>query len=565
MGLISSLDRGMAVGSLSKEEFNPAELNADMSLGLRHILSGTAIAKRDFLKFSAVLIPGAPAAYLEKLKVFPFWINGKDVGVLMSDADDTNAADALSSRFTGKLHKVLVAPETLIAFFQSSATDRRSGALVADRVSEGQKADLEISAAEIERCDPLQEDDSTKTCKWMLYEAVRRGASDLHITAIGDMMVATLAIDNAGQVLLKVPERRLKGVSVILKGLSDMKPDGVQHDEGNFSLSVAGRIVDLRVSLIIVRGSVPKWTLRLLDKSIGIRSLGQLGLAQEDLSRIRTCSSKPFGLIVVSGPTGHGKSTTLYGALNDLNTPEKFIYTLEDPVEYDIPGIHQMVATSDKDRIAEGVLSFPEGIKRILRADPDVAMIAEIRDRETANAAVSLAMTGHLVLTTVHANDVLTIISRLRDLGVEPLMLARSLVMATSQRLVRKLCTCHSYAKPSAKLLRKFEENGIAAPRHVHTAVGCTTCNFIGYKGRAAVVEFLPITREVREAIMAGVTDSALLRLAEEAGYKNLAQKGLELVAKGLTTYEEVEKISASDDEGPALTVVTPRADTKAA
>jgi type II secretory ATPase GspE/PulE/Tfp pilus assembly ATPase PilB-like protein len=309
--------------------------------------------------------------------------------------------------------------------------------------------------------------------------------------------------------------------------------------DGRFKIKALGKEVDLRVSYLpTVHGE--KIVMRILDKTALAPNMESLGLEQKALEDLKFAIAKPHGMLLVTGPTGSGKTTTLYSALQELNTADVNIITVEDPVEYQLGGINQVQAKP------EVGLTFASGLRSILRQDPDIVMIGEIRDNETASIAVQAALTGHLVLSTLHTNDAAGAIARMAYMGIEPFLLSSSLVMTQAQRLYRKLCPfCKQQVELPEKTLRL---NHLDPDRFkdvtFFNAKGCPKCSGLGYKGRGALMEILLLNDEIKARILQTAEASALREVAVRSGMKTLRETGLSRVREGLTTIDEVLRVT---------------------
>ncbi len=374
----------------------------------------------------------------------------------------------------------------------------------------------------------------------ILQRAVGESASDIHVEPRAKELTVRLRVDGVLREVMSVPPKLQAGVIARLKilGNLDIAERRVPQD-GRFSVKSGGQKIDLRVaSLPTVFGE--KVVLRLLDTSSVEANLTKLGFAGRDLERFEAIYRRPYGAVLVTGPTGSGKSTTLYATLAELNTPEKNIITVEDPVEYRMRGINQIQVNP------KAGLTFASGLRSILRADPDVVMIGEIRDFETAKISVEAALTGHLVLATLHTNDAPAAVTRLTDMGVEPFLTASAVDCVIAQRLARRLCErCKEPVEIERELLEAMnfpfgllpegEEPGF------HKTAGCDRCGGTGYKGRVGIYEMMVVNDEIREMVLRRVSAGELSRAAEqEAGMVRLREDGLLKAARGMTTIEEV-------------------------
>lgn len=369
----------------------------------------------------------------------------------------------------------------------------------------------------------------------LMSEAVKLGVSDLHFEPEENFVRLRYRLDGVLFTAQILHKKLWSGISQRIKILSNMNiADKLSAQDGRFNLNIGDREADFRVSsLPTVHGE--NIVLRVLDKSASIMPLEKLGFSPSNLLKIRTAQSKPEGIIIVTGPTGSGKSTSLYSMINEINNVEVNIQTLEDPVEYSLPMIRQ---TS----VREGVLEFADGIKALLRQDPDIIFIGEIRDGTTGEMALKAAMTGHQVYTTLHTNDSFGAIPRLVDLGLKPGMIAGAIIAVFAQRLVRKLCKeCKEPHVPDAE---ECSIMGIdpAQPPQVFKARqgGCQACAGQGYKGRVAVAEILLLDEDLDEVIARGGTKIEMKRLAKQKGFKNMRDDGILKILDGLTSLEEL-------------------------
>ena len=392
----------------------------------------------------------------------------------------------------------------------------------------GQEIDLSQLISELPAVEDLldSQDDAPiiRMINALLTQAVRQLASDIHIEPYEEYSVVRFRRDG---ILLDVvrPHRALHAAMVsrikILANL-DIAEKRLPQD-GRIALRLAGRQVDVRVSsLPTTHGE--RIVLRLLDKAGGRRGLDGLGMADDTISGFASLLRQTHGILLVTGPTGSGKSTTLYAALQTMDAATRNIVTVEDPVEYDLPGIGQMQVNPRID------LSFARALRAILRQDPDVIMIGEIRDLETAQIAVQASLTGHLVLATLHTNDAASAVTRLIDMGVEPFLLASTLRGVLAQRLVRRLC-------PECR--KPVDASGTA-----WSAVGCPACSHTGYAGRMGIYELIALDDDLRALIHSGSDESLLRNSARALGARSLHDDGLRLVTNGLTSPEELLRVT---------------------
>ena len=372
----------------------------------------------------------------------------------------------------------------------------------------------------------------------ILQRAVGEGASDIHVEPRAGELMVRFRVDGVLREVMGVPPKLQSGVIARLKILASLDiAERRLPQDGRFSVRLGSQKIDLRVATLpTVFGE--KVVLRLFDTSNVEVDLRRLGFGPEELERYERVFRRPYGTILVTGPTGSGKSTTLYATLEELNSPERNIITVEDPVEHRMPGINQ-VQVSPK-----AGLTFASGLRSILRSDPDVVMIGEIRDRETAKISVEAALTGHLVLATLHTNNAPAAVTRLTDMGVEPFLTASAVDCVIAQRLARRLC---ERCKRPVELERD-ELSAVSFPFELFTddafdfcePVGCDRCSGVGYKGRIGIYEMMVVDEEIRELILRRVSTDEVSRAAEKTGMIRLREDGLIKAARGVTTIEEV-------------------------
>ncbi len=374
----------------------------------------------------------------------------------------------------------------------------------------------------------------------IIAQAVEQGASDIHLEPNGTELRVRFRIDGVLVEAAMVARRMVLGVISRVKIMSDLDiSERRVPQDGRVGLAIDGHHIDLRVvTLPSVHGE--SVVMRILDKDNVVMSLEKLGMAPAEKDRFERAFHQAYGAVLVTGPTGSGKSTTLYAALGALNTIEKNIITIEDPVEYQLDGITQVQVN------AKAGLHFSTGLRSMMRADPDIIMVGEIRDRETAQIAVESALTGHLVLSTLHTNDAASAVTRLVEMGIEPFLVASAIDCVVAQRLARKLCQfCKERQIISSDVLRA---NGIRSQfdMEAYNAQGCTRCGFSGYKGRIGLYEVLTVTEEVRKLTLARAPSSEIAEVAVRQGMRLLRDDGLEKVRLGMTSIAEVTRVTGT-------------------
>jgi len=369
----------------------------------------------------------------------------------------------------------------------------------------------------------------------IIEEASKARASDIHIEPEEDKLRVRYRIDGALQDVMFLPPKIHLPLTSRIKIMADMNiADHLRPQDGQFSTEYAGRPVDIRVATSpTVRGETT--VLRLLDKSLAIIDLPQLGFSPESLARYENMLKVPFGMILISGPTGAGKTTTLYASINKLDRVSRNIITIEDPVEYRFVSMNQIQVNP------KAGLTFANGLRSILRLDPDVILVGEIRDAETASIAIQAALTGHLVLSSIHANDAVGVVFRLLDLGIEPFMVSSALIGVVAQRMVRRICPDCSTDKevPVMEQVAYTEETGENRTKFSY-GTGCDLCSYTGYRGRTGIFEILPLSDNIRMQILKGASTSDVRVQAIEEGMLPLLQDGMLRVKAGITTPSEV-------------------------
>jgi type II secretory ATPase GspE/PulE/Tfp pilus assembly ATPase PilB-like protein len=393
-----------------------------------------------------------------------------------------------------------------------------------------------VDTEEIEELDVNDPAPAVGLVNQILAQAIHDRASDIHFEPQEGQLTVRARIDGVTRVLVTIPKGMQAAVVSRLKVMAklDIAERRLPQD-GRVSIRVKGAAVDLRVAVLPVSHG-EKVVCRILRRESVRVGLPDLGMTEQAATAFRRAIEQPFGAVLTCGPTGAGKTTTLYAALDHLNDPGRVLVTIEDPVEFELPGASQVQVN------VRAGLTFSSGLRTILRADPDVILLGEIRDHETAEIAMQAAMTGHLVLSTVHAHSAAAALSRLQNIGVEPHILASSINCIVGQRLVRELCPrCRQHAPATAE---ELQELGLAPGQDVPLArpVGCGACGGTGYHGRTAIYEVLPLTPTIKKLV--GATAEILHEAAVAEGMVPLRQDGLRLVIAGVTSLEEVRRVA---------------------
>ena len=389
--------------------------------------------------------------------------------------------------------------------------------------------------------DATEEAPIVKLVNSVIAQSVDDAASDIHFEPQAKELIVRFRIDGVLHEIMSIPRRMQSGVLSRLKIMADLDiAERRIPQDGRIGLMVGGKPIDMRVATLpTVYGE--KVVMRLLDKSNVMLDLEELGFAEKALKRFRKAFTKPYGAILVTGPTGSGKSTTLYAALNILNSPEKNIITVEDPVEYRLTGINQVQVN------VRAGMTFAAALRSILRADPDIVMIGEIRDRETALIAIESALTGHLVLSTLHTNDAPGALSRLTEMGIEPFLTSSAVDAVLAQRLARRLCKhCKEPYTATKEMLRKNDFPPEVCDRDdvvLHRAKGCSRCNNTGYKGRLGLYEVMVVSEAIRRLTVERKSADEIGRVAAAEGMKSLREDGIDKVLLGMTSVEEIARV----------------------
>jgi type IV pilus assembly protein PilB len=379
-----------------------------------------------------------------------------------------------------------------------------------------------------------------KIVNLILVQALKEKASDIHIEPFEKTLKLRYRVDGALVEASSPPKALQLPIASRIKILAglDIAERRLPQD-GRFRIRVSGKEVDLRISVLpTVHGE--KIVIRLLDKSALSGSIENMGMDEATLARFRTAIDAPHGMILVTGPTGSGKTTTLYTVLQELNSPEYNIVTVEDPIEYQLAGVNQVAVKS------EIGLDFAGALRSILRQDPDIVMIGEIRDNETADIAVKAALTGHQVLSTLHTNDAAGAITRLDDMGIEPFLISTSVILSCAQRLVRRICpNCREEFRPEPEMLQKLDIDDMETT--FYHGAGCDRCKRRGYLGRAAILEVLTVSESIRRLIIKRASAAVIKSQAIAEGMKSLRAVGIDKAREGVTTLEEVCRVTAED------------------
>ncbi len=538
------------IGKLQPEELERPEQFNEVESQLGVALYG--MSTRDFV-FNPEEAPGQSMfgdALLEKHNVFPLHCGKDRIYLLSSDPSNYSFEDEWLSAGNEPLPiSMVVADGDVIKKTISRHRSRESSESDGQpqQVGELHFADnanmVEIEPADMEQINPANINiTAEEVIHWVLYRSILNRASDLHLERYYNMCRFRARIDGKLRVIYSGSDENLQRFVALIKNYSNMPQTRQEAQDGRFAMAIGKRRVDVRVAAVPCRKEAQKLVMRFLDKQDGLKSLSDLSLSERQSTIVSDVMGRDQGLILVTGPTGSGKTTTLYALINSVNSDEKNIHTIEDPIEYEIEGINQTQTD-----VVHG-LDFAIGLRALLRADPDVILIGESRDKETAQAAVNAALTGHLVLTTLHANDCVRAVTRLLSMGVPPYLLADSLAMSQAQRLVRRLCNyCKRPVAASSSFQKILAKQGlIQAPitNPIYEGNGCPECNGSGFHGRVALMEMCLVGDKLQDMIARNAPQSEMRAVAAQNGVLSLYQEGLNEVMEGTTTLKEISPLS---------------------
>src|SRR5437667_1796516 len=539
--------RGVAGhGSLAQaivaEGFAGSEGVARM-LANRHHVRLVDLALTGVDRHAAELVP---LHVLERLVAVPYALDGETLRVAVADPADLHAIDELRLASRHQLELGVAAREDILTEIRRLV--RASEAFGARAILEEEQAALEEeeeAVVDLDVEDGISEAPLVRLVNSIIFQAAEDGASDVHFEPQEDALAVRLRIDGVLHEVQRIPKRMMAGVTTRLKVLAKLDiAERRKPQDGRISLNAAaaGRMLDIRVATLpTVEGE--SVVMRLLDKSKRPPTLEELGLSDEMRQKLEKLVQRPTGALLVTGPTGSGKSTTLYAALAEINNPEINIITVEDPVEYRLGGVNQVQINQ------RAGLTFAAALRSILRSDPDVVMVGEIRDPETAKISIEAALTGHFVLSTLHTNDAPGALTRLNEMGVEPFLTGSAVTGVLAQRLARKLCThcCEMYTPSVDELIKARVSPDVAAQADgmvFYRKKGCPRCNQTGYKGRIGVFQLLAMSENLETLAASKASREELERAAMEEGMRTLWDDGIAKVAAGLTSIEELARVT---------------------
>ena len=512
------------------------------TLALRHQVPYVDLALSGIDKDAATQIP---LHVLERVVAIPYAVEGDTLRVALADPGNLHGLDELRLATRHSLDLgVASRDDILVELKRMARASEAFGARAVMEEAEESLAEQEEEADDLEADDGISDAPLVRLVNSVIFQAAEDGASDVHFEPQEDSLVVRFRVDGVLQEMQRIPKRMTPGVTTRLKVLAKLDiAERRKPQDGRISLNAAaaGRMLDIRVATLpTVEGE--KVVMRLLDKSRRAPTLEELGLSDAMRDQLAEIIAKPTGALLVTGPTGSGKSTTLYASLTQINRTEINIITVEDPVEYRLAGVNQVQINQ------RAGLTFASALRSILRSDPDVVMVGEIRDGETAKISIEAALTGHFVLSTLHTNDAPSTITRLNEMGVEPFLTGAAVTGVIAQRLARKLCShcCEMYQPSVDELLQSRVSPEVALASDgmaFYRKRGCPRCNQTGYKGRVGLYQLLTMTESIAQLAVARASRDEIEREAIGSGMKTLWDDGLSKVAAGLTSVEELARI----------------------
>jgi len=506
--------------------------------------SGMKYVAEPKVKMSALhLLTIVPISYAKENLAVPLEIDGQTIQLAVVDPGNNQILNDLSVLTGCRIIPCLTEPDKLIEAI-NQGYETLSGGGDSSIADIGQD-DLDLDGS-VQIEDLLDTNDEAPIIRFvngLLTQAYRQRASDIHIEPFEAEVIVRYRVDGILYEVQRPPHRALANITSRLKIMANLDiAEKRLPQDGRFSVRIAGKQADIRVSTLPTAFG-ERVVLRLLDKSSGVSGLADIGIDTEMLPQIKKMIQKSHGIFLVTGPTGAGKTTTLYSALSAINSREQNIITVEDPIEYQLPGVGQIQVNPKID------LTFAQGLRSILRQDPDVIMVGEIRDGETAKIAVQAALTGHLVFSTLHTNDSAGALARLVEMGVEPFLAASALVGVLAQRLVRTVCPhCRISYQPDEKVLAElFDGTEVPNQATFYRGRGCSHCMEVGYLGRTGLYELLEVTDPIRHLVNNNADAATIRQQALKMGMRPLRQAGLVKVLAGETTVEEILRVTQEE------------------
>ncbi|MDO8527617.1 MAG: type II secretion system ATPase GspE [Deltaproteobacteria bacterium] len=491
-----------------------------------------------------VLVENLPINYAKDNEILPLRKEGLTIVVAMADPTNFNAMDDLRLLFNTDIKPVIAGAYEIVNAINAvynKTTDK--GEQVMSELDEEMEEIAQDFDEPVDLLDASDEAPIIRLVNSLMFRAVKQKASDIHIEPFERDLMIRFRIDGVLYDVMHPPKRAQNSIISRVKIMAGLNiAEKRIPQDGRIRIKIAGRDIDIRVSTIPTAFG-ESIVMRLLDKKAVLLDIETLGFIGKNLEYINDVINRAHGIILVTGPTGSGKTTTLYSALSKINSNELKIITVEDPVEYQLPGINQMQVNPKID------LTFATGLRAFLRQDPDVIMVGEIRDRETAEIAIQASLTGHLVFSTLHTNDAAASITRLVDMGVEPFLVSSSVICIMAQRLIRSVCKdcARKYTPEEAELHKIGLTTEDLKGRQLFRPVGCPNCLETGYAGRTGIHEIMVMNDTIRSEVMKGSDASTIKKIAQSNGMKTLREDGAQKVMMGWTTVEEVMRATQED------------------
>ncbi len=496
------------------------------------------------------LLKRVPINFAKQSRILPLSMEGDSVALAVADPLDTTVMDHARMLLGQNVNPRIALASTIVDAI-NSVYDRASNE-AEQLVDELEAQDLDSLAHELDEPKDILDAEGDEApiirlVNSVLFRAAKERASDIHIEPMERELLVRFRVDGVLQEIIKPPKRYQSAIVSRVKVMGQLNiAEKRLPQDGRIRIKLAGRDIDIRLSTIPTTFG-ERIVMRLLDKNTTLLDLSELGMSTQTMGAMDHVIRRPHGIILVTGPTGSGKTTTLYGALSRINTPDLNILTVEDPVEYQLKGIGQMAINP---KIG---LTFAQGLRSFLRQDPDVIMVGEIRDKETAEIAIQASLTGHLVFSTVHTNDAASAVTRLVDMGVEPFLVASSLTAVLAQRLVRRVCPdCRVQCTPTDDELKEIGLNRATLKERygverIYKATGCPSCSHNGYRGRTGIYELLLVDETVRQLALKNVDSNSIKKAAVSNGMTTLLDDGARKISMGETTIAEVLSITQED------------------
>lgn len=534
-------DSSLRLGEILREKGEASDVVLAEALAIQ---SGMEYVAEPKVRASALhLLTTIPIGYAKDNLAVPLEIDGQTIRLAVADPSNNRILNDLSVMTGCRIIPCLAEADRLMAAINQGYETLTGGG--DNSISDIGKDDLDMDET-VQMEDLLDTSDEAPIIRFvngLLTQAYRQRASDIHIEPFENEAVVRYRVDGVLYEVQRPPHRALANIVSRLKIMANLDiAEKRLPQDGRFSVRIAGKQADVRVSTLPTAFG-ERVVLRLLDKSSGLLGLEDIGIDGDLLPQIERMINKSHGIFLVTGPTGAGKTTTLYSALSAINSKEQNIITVEDPIEYQLPGVGQIQVN------AKINLTFAQGLRSILRQDPDIIMVGEIRDSETAKIAVQAALTGHLVFSTLHTNDSAGALARLVEMGVEPFLAASALVGVMAQRLVRTVCPhCRVSYRPDLTLLEQlFEGEAIPADATFYKGRGCSHCMQVGYLGRTGLYELLEVTDPIRQLVTGNADAASIRNQALTMGMVPLRKAGLKKVLAGETTVEEILRVTQEE------------------